>query len=133
MSWDVSIIKFSKTYSAVDEIPEDEQPLPLGSIDSVHEAVLEFFPTTDWTDPAWGIFDSKYGSIEFNLGNDDPATSMMLHVRASNEIVFPIVELCRKYNWAALDCTSGDILNSSETPEKGLVTWRKYLSHILGK
>ena len=112
MSWDVSIINFSKDYKSLEEITDDEQPLPLGAQRYVHEAILEFFPNTDWRDPAWGIFDSKYGSIEFNLGNDDPSSSLMLHVRASNEIVPAIVELCRKQNWTALDCSSGGFLSS---------------------
>ena len=132
MSWDISIINFSKDYKSIADIPDDEPPNPLGAQNEVHKAVLEFFPKTDWSDPTWGIFDSKYGSIEFNLGRDDPSTSLMLHVRTSNELVPLIVELCNKNNWSALDCSSGEFLESSEHPEQGLENWRNYLAQILG-
>lgn len=131
MSWDVSIIKFSNEYSSVNEIPEDEQPIPLGPRTEVHGTISELFPNTDWIDPAWGIFDSKFGSIEFNLGKEDPSTSLMLHVRASNEIIPPIKELCKKNKWSALDCSSGEFLERSENPSKGLESWRAYLNQVL--
>jgi hypothetical protein len=133
MSWDVSIFNFSNDYKSIEDIPHNEQPNPLGAQNKVHEAILEFFPNTDWSDPSWGIFDSKYGSIEFNLGSDDPSTSLMLHVRASNELVPLIVGLCNKNHWSALDCSSGEILEYSEHTEQGLENWRNYLSQILGK
>lgn len=31
MSWDVSIIKFSKLYASIEQIPDTEKPLPIGS------------------------------------------------------------------------------------------------------
>lgn len=131
MSWDISVINFSKKYKSVDEIPADEEPLPLGTRTEMHEIISEFFPNTDWSDPAWGIFLSKFGSIEFSLGNENTSTSLMLHVRASNEIVPPIIELCNRNKWSALDCNSGELLEHSENPAKGLELWRAYLNQIL--
>lgn len=133
MSWDVSIVKFSKSYNSIEEIPADEKPLDLGTKTFVQNAVLEFFPTTDRSDPSWGIFDSKFGSIEFNIGKENPTSSMMLHVRASEEIVEPIVMLCKKNNWSGLDCSTGDFLEKSECPTSGLSGWRKYLAQVLNE
>lgn len=131
MSWDISIIKFSQSYESIDQIPDKAQTLPLGAKSAVHEAVSQFFPSTDWSDSAWGVFDSPYGSIEFNLGSDDPAQSMMLHVRASNEIISPIVALCKEQGWSAVDSGSGDFLDKVDNPEAGLETWRAYRDHVL--
>jgi len=39
MSWDVSILKFSQPFAAVEDIPDDETPLPLGPRQHVHSAV----------------------------------------------------------------------------------------------
>lgn len=133
MSWDVSIINYAQQYKSVEEIPNDEPLLPLGARHRVHEAVLEFFPNTDWRDPAWGVFDSVYGSIEFSLGDDDPSTGLTLHVRASTELVPLIIQLCKKNNWAALDWSSGKFLDHAENPAQGLENWREYLDQILGK
>ncbi|MEW4489727.1 hypothetical protein AB1L42_16720 [Thalassoglobus sp. JC818] len=131
MSWDVSILKFSQPCAAVEDIPDDEAPLPLGTHQHVHGAVTKHFPGTDWSDPAWGIFDSRFGSVEFNLGKDDPATSLMLHVRASNEIVTPIVALCLEEGWNALDCSTGELLESAEEPTAGLEGWRTYRDRVI--
>lgn len=131
MSWDIVIINFSKNYKAMDEIPENEQPLDLGTRSFIHQTVLEFFPNTNWSDSSWGIFDSEFGSIGFNIGPDDPISDMMLHVRASNEIVIPIILMCKKHSWSAIDCGSGDFLEQLEDPTLGLERWRSYLSQIL--
>lgn len=133
MSWDVTIMKFGQSYGSVEEIPDDATPLPLGSTADVHAFVTKFFPGTDWSDAAWGIFDSPFGSIEFNLGKDDPAESMMLHVRASNEIVAPIVAMCREYGWNALDCSTGELLEKSENPAEGIEVWRAFRDKVLSR
>ena len=131
MSWDVLLMKFGQPYESVAEIPDDATPLPLGSNGEIRSSVSRFFPGTDWSDEAWGIFNSPIGSIEFNLGKDVPATSMMLHVRASNEIVPPIVAMCQERNWSALDCSDGELLNHSNNPAAGLEAWREYLGQVL--
>jgi hypothetical protein len=133
MSWDVSIMKLSKPYASVEEIPDDESPQSLGTQEHVHTAVTRHFPGTDWNDVAWGMFDSPLGSIEFNLGKDDPASSMMLHVRASNEIVQPIIDLCREEGWTAFDCSTGEFLEAPESPTAGLNRWRAYRDRVVGE
>ena len=67
MSWDVIVMKFSEPSTSMDAISDDEESCPLGTISHVHATVSEHFPGTDWNDPAWGIFNSPFGSIEFNL------------------------------------------------------------------
>jgi hypothetical protein len=93
MSWDVSIQKFSRNFNSMDEVPDEDVSLPLGPRRSVHEAATRLFPGTDWSDPAWGRWSSELGSIEFNLGEEDPADGVMLHVRAGPEVVAAIVRL----------------------------------------
>lgn len=131
MSWDVTIIKFTESYKSVDEIPDNEEPLALGDQNLVHKVVLEFFPETDWSDPSWGIFDSSFGSVEFNIGNEGLVSNMMLHVRASDEIVSPIMAMCKKNSWSALDCSNGDFLQNSNKLNSGLEAWRAYLSKVM--
>ena len=54
MSWDITIQRFSRPYRSVEEIPDDERCLPLGSRRQVQAALSQAFPGTDWSDPAWG-------------------------------------------------------------------------------
>ena len=133
MSWDVSIQRFGRPYSSVEEIPEDETCLPLGTSAEVQNAISSAFPGTDWTDPAWGIYDSPAGSIEFNMGNDEPNTGFMLHVRASATVVPTIVNLCLSNHWQAIDCSSGEFLEQSSDPASGLIAWAAYRDQIVGK
>lgn len=133
MSWDVSILKLSRHYEAASEIPSDERLLPLGSRQEVHDAVLAVFPGTDWSDPGWGQWASDFGSIEFNLGKDDPADGMMLHVRAGPQVVPGIVQLCLGKGWQGLDCSSGDFIERSADPAKSLVAWQAYRDQVVGK
>jgi hypothetical protein len=132
VSWDVSIHKFSKVYRDVEDIPEDETLCALGPRAFVHERVLAEFPGTDWSDPSWGVWDSPEGSIEFNLGKDEPANGLMLHVRASPQVVAAIVRLCLANGWQGIDCSSGQFIEQSNDPTKGLKAWSAYRHQIVG-
>lgn len=133
MSWDVSVQRFSREYESVEEIPQDEKCEPLGSQATVRALVSQYFPGTDWTEPSWGIFDSPHGSIEFNMGKDEPSGGFMMHVRASPEIIGPMIEMCRAFKWQALDCSSGAFLEKSPNPETGLEQWTEYRNQIIGR
>jgi len=131
MSWDVSIMRFSRQYKSLDDIPSDESPAHLGPRTAVHQAVCAAFPGTDWSDPGWGTWESEFGSIEFNLGNDEPARSMMLHVRAGEQVIPGIVGLCAQNGWQAIDCSVGGLLARRENPAEGLTAWRAYRDRMV--
>lgn len=133
MSWDVSLYKFSRTYAALDDIPNDERPLPLGTLKQVQLAISTVFANTDWSDPIWGIFDSPVGSIEFNIGKDDPVISVGLHVRASEAIVGAILELCSRQQWQAIDISNGSFLDHSKSPAEGLRQWQEYRDQVVSQ
>lgn len=116
MSRDVAIHRFGRKYAAVADIPGDERCLAIGSCAEVRAAISQCFPGTDWTDPAWGVFASPAGSIEFNLGVAEPSVGFMLHVRASTQIVASIIELCHRNHWQALDCRAGAFLQQPTHP-----------------
>ena len=130
MSWDVGLFKFKRRYASIDQIPEDESTL-LGSAADVRARIDAMFPGVDWADPTWGTWDADCGSIEFNMGQADVIQSIALHVRASNVVVAPIVQLCLDNGWQAIDYSSGAFLEQSESPEAGLSAWRDYRNRIL--
>ena len=133
MSWDISLYKFTRRYSKIQEIPSDERPYPLGSLSEVQTAVSDVFPETNWNDPTWGIYDSEFGSIEFNVGKEDLVRSLALHVRASNAIVGGILQLCERLDCQAIDISDSCFLDQSEHPAAGLEKWREYRDHVIGK
>jgi len=133
MSWDISICKFSRAYASVEEIPDNERCHSLGSRTEVHAAVSSVFPGADWSDPNWGKYEAPFGSIEFNVGGSEPVEGMMLHVRASEAVVAPIVQLCAQQGWQALDVSNGSFLEQSPVPEAGLGDWLNYRNRVLGR
>ncbi|HEX5361156.1 MAG TPA: hypothetical protein VFW49_08735 [Fluviicoccus sp.] len=108
MSWDITLFRFARPVS--DTVADDEALLPLGSLSEVHATVSRHFPGTDWSDPAWGQWEDGGDSVEFNLGDDDPADCLMLHVRAGPAIVERLRTLCRATGWQAVDCASGTLI-----------------------
>jgi hypothetical protein len=132
MSWDVSVHRFSREYDTVEEIPDTERPLPLGTRAEVHALISQYFLGTDWSDPAWGLYDCPHGSIEFNVGDDEPTAGFMMHVRASGEVVLSIVSLCRAAKWQAIDCSTGAFLEKAIDPAEGLRAWQVYRDRVVG-
>ncbi len=131
MSWDISICKFSRVYASPEEIGDDEHCYPLGNRSEIQAAVSSVFIGVDWSDPAWGIYESPLGSIEFNLGGPDPIEGFMLHVRANEALIPPIVQLCSQHNWQALDVSNGSFLEQVAVPESGLREWLNYRDRVL--
>ncbi len=132
MSWDISICKFSQSYDRVEDIPETESIYSLGTRSHVALLISKIFTGTDWSDPSWGIFDCSVGSIEFNMGQNQDCDGFMLHVRAGEEVVPLIVELCRQNQWQGLDFSSGDFIEKSYSPADGQKQWQAYRDQILG-
>ena len=132
MSWDVSVQRFGKEYESIADIPATERCVELGSQAEIRGVISRFFPGVDWSDSAWGIFDSADGSVEFNMGGDEPSTGFMMHIRASTKIVPIIVAMCRAEHWQALDCSEGVFLERAMEPNSGLDDWTTYRDHVMG-
>jgi len=132
MAWDVSLFKFSRRHGSVSEIASDEKLVNLGSLSEVQTTVTAVFPGTDWSDPHWGIFSSQVGSIEFNVGMQDPVQSVGLHVRADDEIVDGILLLCEHFECQAIDLSDSRFLEQSDDPARNLQKWREYRDQIVG-
>ncbi|XLZ68566.1 hypothetical protein ABT364_18725 [Massilia sp. SR12] len=131
MSWDITVQRFGKEYAHIAEIPEDEQCSVLGSSAEVRAAISRFFPAVDWTDSAWGVFESDYGSVEFNMGSDEQNSGFMMHVRASSQVIPLIVAMCLSERWQALDCSEGVFLEKAMAPAVGLESWTVYRDQVI--
>lgn len=130
MSWDIGLCKFGRRYERIDEISDDESTL-LGSAVAVRACIDAVFPGVDWTDPTWGTWRADCGSIEFNMGKDEVIKSAALHVRASDAVVAPIIQLSLNNDWQAIDYSSGEFLEHAQDPASGLAAWRAYRDQIV--
>ena len=133
MSWDVFIKKFDKQYKSVQDTPNNAKPLVLGKRSEIQNAISKHFRGTDWTDPAWGIWSSKYGSIEFDISADEEIVDITLHVRAKTPVVPMIIKLVRQNGWQAIDSSSSVFLEQVNRPKVGLKKWLKFRKSIIKK
>jgi hypothetical protein len=92
-------------------IPEYERCLPLDTSEEVRKTISAAFPGTDWSDARWGIYDALFGSVEFNLGDEEPAEGILIHIRSSKSVLAPIIQFCQQREWQVLDISSGLFLD----------------------
>lgn len=119
MSWDVLLLNYG---GLIPKTGEEPSALPLGKRSWVCKRIARVLPQVNWTDPTWGIFDSGGALVEFNMGDEDPVESIMLHVRASGDVVPLLHQLATANGWAILDMSSGEFL----TPEEDSNSWDEF-------
>jgi hypothetical protein len=120
MSWDVVLFNFAgKPPIPPEEMGDDFEPPLLGKADEIRKIISTVFPDTDWSDPEWGILDVGATSIEFNMGEEDDVTDIMLHVRGGGDPVSAILKLCKAAGWTALDCSANRYLEAGNPDANG--------------
>ncbi len=130
MSYDVFVFKFKETYADPNSIPEDAKKMPFGPADSVRKAIDVVFPDVNWSDSACGTWDNDLGSIEFNLGTDEPVKGIAMHIRAQAAVMSGVVTLCRDNDWRAMDGEDGFVEQRPHAAD-GLNAWRAYRDKVL--
>jgi hypothetical protein len=78
------------------------------------------FPGTDWSDPGWGVWKANPGTVEFELGREDPSEGMRILVRAQPEAMELIVRLLRDNGWQGFDSPMGEFVDVREDARAGL-------------
>ena len=119
MSWDVSFFALPDPPPTMAEMPKDWQGMPLGSLADIRSAISDVFPTTNWSDPHWGLHDGAQYFLEFNLGDDDPSEGFTVHVRGAGEAAEAVMKLADETGWYALDTTQNEWLHIAQDPHKG--------------
>lgn len=117
MSWDLFIQDLPPDASSVAEIPDDFQPKPIGLRSELIASILEAVPEADFSDPAWGVFDAADHSIEFNMGGEEEAQSIALHVRGGQAAVATVKRVLKQLGRRALD--SGSETGAFFTADEG--------------
>lgn len=130
MSWDVLLLRLAKDVRAINDLPDDFAAESLGSPAEVAATLKALFPAIDLTDPTWAVLIDDDYSIEFSIGDANPCTSLMLHVRGTESVIKLIRSLCERTAWRAFDTTDGKLLDFSKDPAKGLREWIAYRAQV---
>lgn len=119
MSWDVIVFDTRGVKPPPVEHFSEQDYAPLGPAAAVRQVISESLPGVQWTDPTWGAYEGEGFSIEFNLGDEDPVGSMMLHVRGTGRAIAAIITLARPLGWSVLDGSTGLFLDFDQPDEAG--------------
>jgi hypothetical protein len=133
MSWDVMIFNFGDASPPPLERLEPNDLKPLGAASDVRQRISELLPGVNWTDLSWGIYGGEGFSIEFNVGNDDPITSIMLHVRGGGDVISTIMAFTSRLGWWALDCSTSEYLYPQNPSQAGWEGFQRYRDKIINQ
>lgn len=131
MSWDLIIQDFG-SYRRVSDIPHGFQPKPLGPKSALISRISEIAPTADFGDPAWGLIECGNGSIEINMGDEDPCESIMLHVRGGDDAFDTVATLLRELGLRAIDAQTSEFFDESDA-RQSFATWTAYRDKVVAQ
>lgn len=124
MSWDILVFEHdAEKPHDFSENSDDYRPEPLGPSAAVLGAISAHFPGVDLSDPTWGIYDGDGFSIEFNIGNEEPIESVMLHVRGEDDPVPSLVKFALANDWSLFDLSTGEFMDL-ENPSRE--SWQRF-------
>ncbi|HEY0141953.1 MAG TPA: hypothetical protein VGF48_13725 [Thermoanaerobaculia bacterium] len=129
MSWDVFIQHLPASAVRVADVPDDFEPLPLGSQAEVLEAIRRVFPTVSTPEATWAVVEDPHYRIEFGLGADDPITSIQLHVRGDETVVQGIDQLIHALGARGIDSWTGEFFDP-ETARESVGRWNQFLEEL---
>jgi len=131
MSWDVVIMRFPDGFDGdFDKMPADWEPEKLFTQDYFAEEIKKIFPNIIG-DKTWMTLNAETYSIEVNIGDDDPVSNIMLHVRGGDEALQAIEKICIKFNCQALDTTESKLIDFDKKTNDGFTSWREYRDNVL--
>ncbi len=133
MSWDVMIFRFDSPPPPISKWPDNFRPVALGEAQEIRNKISHDFPNIDWSDPAWGIFDGKGYSIEFNLQKEGVVEGFMLHVRGGGDPLPTICKLCLIHGWYAFDCSTGYFIDLDHPSREGWTSFQQFRDKVISK
>lgn len=133
MSWDVLLHAAHEPPPPVAEMPDDWQGDLLGTLEEVRAKIDASISGVDWSDPSWGIYNGDGYSFEFNIGDEEPCDSVMVHVRGGGEALSPLLSLGSRWGWYLLDTSQGEWLHHCESPDAGWQGFQEYRNRVLGQ
>lgn len=109
MSWN-AIIFAATGYSEVSDMPKDYIAESLGEARFLRDKLAAFFGGLDWSDPSYGRVEVGETSFEFHLAGEGKLEQIGLRVTGRGDAITPILALCDRYGWQAIDSSTGEFI-----------------------
>jgi hypothetical protein len=131
MSWDIFVQDLPQDAKSIADIPSTFRPAPIGSRSALIRGIKEVVPTTDFSDPSWGLIQGDDWSIEINIGGDEECHSFALHVRGGNDAAGAVAAILQHLNLRALDSQTGGLFTAGAEAVQSFEKWREYRDSLL--
>lgn len=132
MSWDLIIQSYPDDALRVLDIPEEFQPIPLGTRSEIIKKIQEVAPEVNFSGPSWGLMDGGDWSIEFDMGNEESCTSIGMHVRGSELVVGVVARILEHCKLRAIDCQTSEFFDNSPDSLESFRRWRAFRDRCVG-
>jgi hypothetical protein len=133
MSWDIFVQNLPADARTVAEIPDDFRPAPLMARSALLEQIKEAVPEVDFTDTSRGRIEGPGYSIEVQVGDADPVTSFVFHVRGGDLAAGVVADVLDRLGLRAIDPGSDSGFFSRDTATASLAAWRGYRDRTFGQ
>lgn len=103
--------------------PKDEegefQSPSMGTPAELRDKIRQVWEEVDWSDPSYGTYDYEDHLLELPLlaSEDEPVTRLTVFTHGDDALV-AIYELCRKWNWSAVDLQTGQLVDFDQELEE---------------
>jgi hypothetical protein len=111
MSWDVLLQKLPRTVRRPEDVPDDYDPPVIGSRAEVTSALRKLFRNIEDGDVSFLTLSRSAFTIEFNLGNQEPCSQLLLHVRGDHaQAAKAVLRIADCFGARAIDCSTSEFI-----------------------
>jgi hypothetical protein len=121
LPWAILIQPLPAGLRTLDDIPEGYRPPPLGAREAIISRIRDRVPGVDFFYSAWGRLEGEGFSIEFHLGEEEEATSLLLHVRGDRKAISVVRDVSEALGCRAIDCSERAVIDFESPAEAVLV------------
>lgn len=129
MSWDVIVQNYGGNPPPDDEL--DAPPAPLGSAKEIRKRIDAHLPGVAWSDELRGVYEGDEFSIEFDIGEEEPITTVMLSVHGGGDAFGAIKSFAVPNRWSLFDCSESTFLDLEGSTAEGFEGFQEYRDRAL--
>ena len=130
MSWDLSVVGFRNTPPPMADMDGTVREQPLGDRVQVQNFLNCIADQIVWHGLDMGILTGDGFSIEFILGNNDPVSSFVMHVRGDVSAMNVLQSIAAQPGWYVVDSSSSEWWHHMDDPSVGLARFNAFSAKV---
>ena len=131
MSYDIFVQDLPQDARAIEDIPADFRPAPIGKRSTIIEQIKEVVPTADFSNPSWGRIRGDDWFIEINIDVKEDCDGFAFHVRGGSTAIGVIAAILERLKLRALDPQQGGLFVAGPEAIEEFRKWRAYRDQVV--